>query len=56
MPTPAPQSPSANPSNLAPYAMDVSQTRGRRYSEPPHPYRNDYARDREGAVHSLWKC
>jgi dGTPase len=39
-------------SPLAPYAMDVSQTRGRRYSEPPHPYRNDYARDRDRVVHS----
>lgn len=45
-------SPSAHPSPLAPYAMDVSQSRGRRYSEPPHPYRNDYARDRDRVVHS----
>lgn len=37
---------------LAPYAMDVQQTRGRRYSEAPHPYRNDYARDRDRVVHS----
>src|SRR5487761_225375 len=36
--------------NLAPYAMDVRRSRGRRHSEPPHPYRNDYARDR--VVHS----
>ncbi|HEV2289652.1 MAG TPA: deoxyguanosinetriphosphate triphosphohydrolase [Candidatus Acidoferrales bacterium] len=39
-------------SNLAPYAMDVRQTRGRRHIEPPHPYRNDYARDRDRVVHS----
>jgi dGTPase len=38
--------------NLAPYAMDVRQTRGRRYPEPPHPYRDDYARDRDRVVHS----
>jgi len=49
MPPPAP---SAQPSPLAPYAMDVTNSRGRRYSEPPHPYRNDYARDRDRVVHS----
>jgi dGTPase len=43
---------SASPSPLAPYAMDVSNSRGRRYDEPPHPYRNDYARDRDRVVHS----
>jgi dGTPase len=32
--------------------MDVTQSRGRRYDEPPHPYRNDYARDRDRVVHS----
>jgi dGTPase len=37
---------------LAPYAMDVGQSRGRRYPEPPHPYRNDYARDRDRVIHS----
>ena len=37
---------------LAPYAMDVSHSRGRRYFEPPHPYRNDYARDRDRVIHS----
>ena len=37
---------------LAPYGMDVRQTRGRRYPEAAHPYRNDYARDRDRVVHS----
>ena len=37
---------------LAPYAMDVRASRGRRYPEPPHPYRNDYARDRDRVIHS----
>ena len=37
---------------LAPYAMDVSQSRGRRYTEPPHPYRNDYTRDRDRIIHA----
>ncbi len=37
---------------LAPYAMDVRRTRGRRYPEPPHPYRNEYARDRDRVIHS----
>lgn len=36
----------------APYAMDVRRTRGRRYPEPQHPYRNDYARDRDRVIHS----
>jgi dGTPase len=43
---PAPQS------ALAPYAMDVTQSRGRRHSEAAHPYRNDYARDRDRVIHS----
>lgn len=34
------------------YAMDVHATRGRRYAEPPHAYRNDYARDRDRVIHS----
>ncbi len=37
---------------LARYAMRVEQTRGRRYPEPPHPYRNEYERDRDRIVHS----
>jgi len=37
---------------LAPYAMDVRRTLGRRYPEPPHPYRNEYARDRDRVIHS----
>ena len=36
----------------APYAMDVRQTSGRRFPEPQHPYRNDYARDRDRIIHS----
>jgi dGTPase len=37
---------------LAPYAMAVRRTRGRRYPEAPHPYRNDYARDRDRVIHA----
>src|SRR6202166_3350801 len=37
---------------LASYAMDAAKSRGRRYPEPPHPYRNDYARDRDRVIHS----
>jgi dGTPase len=37
---------------LATYAMDVRRSRGRRYAEPPHPYRTDYARDRDRVIHS----
>lgn len=35
----------------APYAMDAARSRGRRYAEPAHPYRNDYARDRDRVIH-----
>ena len=37
---------------LALYAMKVARTRGRHWPEPPHPYRNDYARDRDRVIHS----
>lgn len=38
--------------SLASFAMDVSRSRGRRWPEPPHPYRNAYARDRDRVIHS----
>src|SRR6202165_6041771 len=37
---------------LVSYAMDAAKSRGRRYSEPPHPYRNVYARDRNRVIYS----
>src|SRR6516162_6293341 len=37
---------------LASYAMRVEHSQGRRYAEPPHPYRNDYIRDRDRIIHS----
>jgi dGTPase len=37
---------------LASYAMDAARSRGRRYPEPPHPYRSVYARDRDRVIHS----
>lgn len=37
---------------LADYAVRVEESRGRRYSEPPHPYRNDFQRDRDRVIHS----
>src|ERR1700722_395101 len=40
------------PAPLAAYAMDVRRSRGRRYPEPRHPYRGDYARDRDRVIHS----
>jgi len=40
------------PAPLADYAMDARHSRGRRYSEPQHPYRGDYARDRDRVIHS----
>jgi hypothetical protein len=33
--------------DLARLAMDVGRSRGRRWPEPLHRYRNDYARDRD---------
>jgi dGTPase len=36
----------------ASYAMDAGRSRGRRYPESAHPYRSDYARDRDRVVHS----
>jgi len=37
---------------LAEYAVRVQESRGRRYPEPPHPYRNDFQRDRDRVIHS----
>jgi dGTPase len=34
------------------FALKPEQGRGRRHPEPPHPYRNDYQRDRDRVVHS----
>lgn len=36
----------------APWAMHPAVSRGRRYPDSPHPYRSDYARDRDRIVHS----
>jgi len=37
---------------LAPYAVRIEDSRGRRYPEPPHPYRNAFQRDRDRVIHS----
>jgi dGTPase len=37
---------------LADYAVRVEQSRGRRVPEPPHPYRDDFQRDRDRVIHS----
>lgn len=37
---------------LAAYALRAEESRGRRYPEPAHPYRNDFQRDRDRVVHS----
>src|SRR6202163_498693 len=37
---------------LADYAVRVENSRGRRHLEPPHPYRNDFQRDRDRVVHA----
>ncbi|HEU5415829.1 MAG TPA: deoxyguanosinetriphosphate triphosphohydrolase [Candidatus Angelobacter sp.] len=37
---------------LAPYAVRAEDSRGRRYPEPPHPYRSAFQRDRDRVVHS----
>lgn len=36
----------------AAWAMHAEDTRGRRFFEPAHPYRSDYARDRDRIIHS----
>lgn len=37
---------------LASYAVQVEQSRGRRYPEPAHPYRNAFQRDRDRVIHA----
>jgi dGTPase len=37
---------------MAPWAMRAESSRGRRYPEPAHPYRSEYARDRDRIIHS----
>ena len=37
---------------LASYAVRVQDSRGRRYPEPPHPYRNPFQRDRDRVIHA----
>src|ERR1700719_4058306 len=37
---------------LAAYAVQVEHSRGRRYPEPDHPYRNAFQRDRDRVIHS----
>jgi dGTPase len=37
---------------LAAYAVHVEESRGRRHAEPPHPYRDDFQRDRDRVIHS----
>jgi dGTPase len=41
-----------NPPRAAPWAMNVQNSRGRRYAEPAHAYRSDYVRDRDRIVHA----
>lgn len=37
---------------LASYAVHVEESRGRRFPEPQHPYRNDFQRDRDRIIHA----
>ncbi len=37
---------------LAGYAVHVENSRGRRFPEPSHAYRNDFQRDRDRVIHS----
>src|SRR5512146_616392 len=37
---------------LSHFAVRVENSRGRRFAEPPHPYRNDFQRDRDRIIHS----
>jgi dGTPase len=38
--------------DLTGVAMDAALSRGRRWTEPAHPYRGEYARDRDRIIHS----
>lgn len=38
--------------DLQPYAAHDSDSRGRRYAEPSHPYRVEFQRDRDRIIHS----
>lgn len=40
------------PAPLAHLRFPVGASQGRRYPEPPHPYRNEFQRDRDRIVHS----
>jgi len=37
---------------LAAYAVHVERSRGRRFAQPSHPYRNDFQRDRDRIIHA----
>src|SRR5579862_4664439 len=37
---------------FAAYAVHPEHSRGRRFPEPPHPYRNDFQRDRDRVIHA----
>src|SRR5215471_12300053 len=37
---------------LAPYAVSIDDSRGRRHPEPSHPYRNPFQRDRDRVIHA----
>jgi dGTPase len=37
---------------LAAFAVDVKRSRGRRFPEQPHPYRDDFQRDRDRIIHA----
>jgi dGTPase len=42
----------AQPGDLSRLRFPVAQSRGRRYPEPAHPYRNDFQRDRDRIIHA----
>jgi dGTPase len=51
MPVPTAKS-STTPAALATWAMHPDNSRGRRFPEVPHPYRSEYARDRDRIIHA----
>ena len=44
--------PAAGIPTIAPWAMSAADSRGRRHPEAPHPYRSEYARDRDRIIHA----
>jgi dGTPase len=52
MPVPPAKTVAQSAFQPAPWSMNAENSRGRRFPENPHPYRSEYARDRDRVIHS----